>query len=250
VDGEPPPVGSPLRIELRHPSRNEEIEFPGVVVRHGEGEAGAKLLGIRLESTDTAVSTGSLIESLQAADHERRLGLIRGPIQALGLPNLMQMFSSCAEAGTLRVFRGGEEGVIAFADGTLRYALLGQVSGAKAMARLFAWQEGSFEFDTAAEPRDVPDEPMPIYGLVMEALRQLDELGRIETDALRPGAQVLIDREPASDDLDALEAALLERVRAGGATVRSLLDAVAEPDADIYRALEALVDRGSLCVLG
>ena len=252
LDGPTLPTGSSLRLSLMHPTRDEEIEIVGTVVRHEDDDAGGNSLAIRFDSTDTASTARRFIASLQSDERSTPDDLIRGPFQGLGLPNLVQMFSSCADAGTLRVRRGSEQAVVAFEGGTLYYAILGQATGPKALARLFTWREGTFEFDTRVEPREDLGDPIPIYGVVMEALQQVDELARLDTSAFPPGARLEV--EPTSlptdaDEIGKLERAVVDVVWAGDASVRSVLDALPEFDAEIYRALEALRECSALRIL-
>ena len=112
---------------------------------------------------------------------------------------------------------------------------------------MLGWEEGWFEFHSNLERPDgePPAEPIPMYGAVMEALQQVDEVGRVDTAALpRSLRPSLGDESP--DDLDKLESAIVEAVRVEGASVGDVLDALPDFDAAIYTALLSLVERGVL----
>ena len=249
LDGPALPVGSSVRLSLMHPSRDEEIEIVGTVARQGEGP---NSLAIRFDSLDTASTASRFIESLRSAQRSPAADLIRGPFQGLGLPNLVQMFSSCADSGTLRIRRGSEEAVVAFQGGTLYHAELGKVSGLKVLARVFHWHEGTFEFDPRVEQREDAADPIPIYGVVMEALQQVDELAHLDTSAFPPAARLEVEATSLPTDPDAigkLERAVVDVVWQGDASVRSVLDELPELDSEIFGALETLRECGALRIL-
>ena len=246
LDGPALPVGSSVRLSLVHPNRDEEIEIVGTVARLGEGP---NSLAIRFDSLDSASTASRFIASLESAQRAPADHLIRGPFQGLGLPNLVQMFSSCADAGTLRVRHGSEEAVVAFQGGTLYHAELGKVSGLKVLTRIFSWHEGTFEFDARVEQREDAGDPIPIYGVVMEALQQLDELAHLDTSAFPPGARLEVEPTNLPTDPDAigkLERTVVDIVWQGDTSVRSVLDELPEPDSEIFGALEALRECGAL----
>lgn len=249
VDGPLLPVGSRVRLSLVHPTQGTALDVDGTVVRHAGEGGGAPAVAIRFECGDDPDTAARFIASLQSAEHARRLGAVGGSIQALGLPNLVQMFSSCAERGTLRVASFGQQGVIAFEGGALAYAALGPHRGLKALARIFTWKRGTFEFDNRLEPCADAGEPAAIYGVVMEALTRVDELGRLDLSQLPAGGRLRLDVEKVAalgPDLEETQSAVLDLVQAGGATVRSVVDGLPGCDAEIYAALLALRETGAL----
>ncbi len=256
LGGTPLPQGTTVKVALVHPTTGEELTLRGTVVRHEEEPAGTTAHGIRFDDTHPGDdSLPSFVESVRRADHARRLAAITGPIETVGLPNLLQMFSSSTERGMLIVARGSEEGMIAFESGSLRLARLGRVRGTKALARMFAWREGTFEFHTRSE--DLPDEaladePTPMYGAVMEAVQQLDERNRVDRSRLADPTRLALDAAhlaPDDDALDKLQTAILDLLGAEAASVGAILDALPQPDAELLQALRALLDSRALVVL-
>jgi Tfp pilus assembly protein PilZ len=248
----PIPVGRAVSLTLMHPTKGDELRVRGRVVRHAYDEERGPGLAIQFEpEPGEHEDAARFINSVQAAEHARGLACIAGPIDVLGLPNLVQMLSSGADRGTLLVAYGDLEGVIAFDSGSLHHARFGGVSGRKALSRMLALQSGSFEFRASVDSSLPALEPQPMYGAVLEALSKVDELNRLETQSLPPDVSVRADagRLALAGELDKIEQAVVD-VALNGATVQAILDVLPQVDADIYRAILSLHERGCLIVEG
>lgn len=242
--GEPIPVGSHVRVTLVHPRTGEKLAVAGTVVRHGLDHAGRVVgAGIRFDVDADDTRRLELLEDLSAAAHALERAAIRGPVGTLGLASLIQMFSSCTSGGTLTLTRGDAEGCVVFEGGRLLHASAGNATGAKALARLVAWEDGSFSFAPVVPPTGSADAAVPIYGALLEAVHQLDELRRLPLRALPPSARLVRTARGDAGEVGALEEVLLELARRG-ATVLGAVDALREPDAAVYRALLSLIERG------
>jgi Tfp pilus assembly protein PilZ len=247
IKGTPTPVGSAVHVALVHPTTGAELAVSGRVVRHLREPGGTTALGVEFDAAGESAAIEEFVESLHRADHARRLGAITGPIEVIGLPSLLQMFSSCAERGTLSVVRAAEEGAVGFESGTLRFARLGRARGVKAIARMFLWTEGSFEFHTYLDESEDPDPPALVYGVLMEAAQQVDEWNRADRRDLPPGVVLRPDRAriaPDDDSLGKLEVAVLDLLAAEAAPLESLLDALPDFDAEILGAVRRLLEAG------
>jgi Tfp pilus assembly protein PilZ len=249
TDGAPIPVGQEVRMTLVHPTTSDELRIKGKITRHAENDGRIVAMAVQFDLSHKGASvTQRKLDLLRAAAHAHLLGGIRGPIEALGLPNLLQMFASTAEAGTMTIKNGHEEGRVAFENGTLRHAAIGSTQGPKAMARMMAWEEGEFWFLPAVDPDEPESEPQPIYGAVLEAVTQLDELRRLDTTSLPKTARVCRELDAdAPDDPDKLVSLLLDLATAG-TTVGGMLDSAEEVDTLVYQTLLDLVERGMVRV--
>jgi Tfp pilus assembly protein PilZ len=248
----PIPVGRAVCLTLVHPTKGAELRVRGRVVRHAYDEQRGPGLAIQFEpEPGEHEEAAEFISSIRAAEHARGLGSIAGPIDVLGLPNLVQMLSSGADRGTLLIAHGDLEGVIAFESGSLYHARFGGVSGRKALSRLLALENGSFEFRASVDSSLPALEPQPMYSAVLEALSKIDELKRLETGTLPPDASVRADagQLALAGELDKVEQAVVD-VALHGATVQAILDVLPQVDADIYRAMLSLHERGCLLVDG
>ena len=240
------PVGELVRVRLVHPGSHGSMEVRGRVARQVRSDGDVTALGIHFDPIDSeAPEFQRFVEEIQSAEHSRRLGGISGSIAELGPQNLLHMFGTTAQAGTLTLIQGELEGVVGFEHGLLRYARLGPVSGMKALTRLLAWRQGGFEFHASLEPLAAPEPPLPLEAALLEAVRQIDEVQRIDARRFPPEARLRL-LDPGAgvgDPSSKVEEAVVDLARAGF-DVRRIVEVIPEPDPEIFRAIEALVDRG------
>lgn len=248
ADGSALPVGGRVRLSLDDPEGGPPLEVEGIVARHVESEGTVAAVAVRFEpDAEHAERVGAFVEAAKGRARGRLAGGIAGPIEELGIVNLVQMLGKSSPRGTLAVTDGVEEGVVAFEEGRLRYARLGSLRGAKALARLLAWRRGRFRFHASVDP--LPDEegPEPLDGALLEASRQHDEASRVEGEAPPGSTRFRLDREAlARGGLEGTTEEALCDLAAAGFTLRRMLDVVPEPDAEILAALAALEARGIL----
>ncbi len=239
-------AGDALQIALTHPGNGRSMRVAGVVARSVAGDDGIGALGIQFQpSPAERAEFERFVEEIQAAEHSRRLGGISGSLAELGPQNLLQMFGTSAAEGTLTLIQGELEGSIGFQRGLLRYAHFGSATGMKALTRMLAWRQGGFEFHARLEPAAIHEAPLPLEAAVLEAVRQLDEVQRIDTRRFPPDARLrLVDPDAlAGDGPSKVEEAVVDLARAGF-SVRRIVEVIPEPDPEIFGAIESLLDRG------
>lgn len=248
VDGSAVPIGGRVRLQLASPDGGAPLEVEGTVTRHVEAEGTVAALAVRFDAEGEAgARLGAFVEAAHQRERERTAGGIRGPIEELGVVNLLQMLGKSSPAGTLTVTSGAEEGIVAFEQGRLRYARLGSLRGTKALARLLDWEAGRFQFYASVDPLPDEDEPEPLDGALLEAMRQVDEARRVEGGPPPPTTRFRLDREALAETeaLGTTEEAVCD-LAAAGFTLRRMLDVIPEPDAEVLAALAALEERGVL----
>jgi hypothetical protein len=242
-------LGETIEVSLQHPVSGEEYRIEGTVVRHHEENGVVTGVGVRFEpAVVEQPGVERFVEDVQAAAHAKQLGAIQGPIDALGLASLLQMFGASAPAGTLRVRRGEERGLVVFEAGELRAARLGEASGMKALARLLAFRDGAFEFHAHREPGLPEDAAQPLDAAIFEGVRLVDELARVALPASILEGALRLDRarlEREGDALEKVESAIADLVAAGLPFDR-LLDVIPVADAEIHVAVRGLLERGIL----
>jgi len=240
------PVGESVRLTLQNPRTGEELGVSGRIARQVVSEGEVSAVAVHFEPSDEERDVmDAFVTELQQTEHARRLGGISGPIAQLGPQNVVQMFASSAPEGTLFLRRGEEEGIVCFQRGLLRLARVGNLTGVKALVRLFTWRDGSFEFNARLEDVEMKDAPLPLEAALLDALRQMDEGTLVDASfplqahvAIAEGADVDAYESPTK-----VEAAVLDLARAGF-TVQRMLDVIPEPDPEIFRALQSLRDAG------
>lgn len=73
--------------------------------------------------------------------------ITEGSLRDFSLPDLLQILAMGKASGTLSLRSEGRVGQLAFAQGELRLARLGERQGIDAGAELFLWRTGVFDFD-------------------------------------------------------------------------------------------------------
>jgi Tfp pilus assembly protein PilZ len=245
VNGPGPAVGERVRVTLEHPTSGEAMEVEARVARQVETAGAVSALGLEFDApASRRAEVERFVETLQTAEHTRRLGGISGALAELGAQDLLQMFGTSAQVGTL-IFRHGEhEASVGFEGGMLRYARLGPTTGMKALVRMLAWKEGVFEFHARLDPVKHPEAPLPLEAAMFDAVRQIDEGNRIDRRRFPLDAKPRI-LGAASDVEGKTAEAVLDLARAGFC-VQRILDVIPEPDPEIYAALVQLLDGGAI----
>ena len=158
--------------------------------------------------------------------------------------SLVETFGFADHEGTLDVMRGAEEGYLVFERGSLRAARLGVVQGVKALTRMLAWVDGSFEFHARID-RSLPEsEAMPVEAALIEAIRLMDASAGVDRSEFPPDARLHVDQvqRAAAGDLGKLQDSILDLASAE-MNVQRVLDIVPETDQEIYLALYGLVEQ-------
>lgn len=248
IEGEELPVGREVELELVHPTTRESLAVTGRVMRHLTGEGVVPAVAVKIHAGVQRDAVERFVEDVRRLDEEQQRSGIRGPLEELGAVGLLQMFAALARRGTLTVTSGVEEGIVSFADGQLIRAHVGSVLGMKALARIFGWRDGFFEFRASVDEEPSSGDPSPMEASILEALRLLDEANRQAGPDLAPAARFSVDRtelEATKGSLDTTQQAVLE-LAAAGFTVRRILDVIPESDVSIRTAIAHLLERGLL----
>jgi uncharacterized protein (TIGR02266 family) len=103
--------------------------------------------------------------------------LMRGKLEMISLPNIIQALESERRTGTLRLSSGKQRGEILFTEGRIASAVEGPRGGEAAVYRLITWAEGEFTLEPASGT--APLEALITksnQSLIIEGVRRLDEL--------------------------------------------------------------------------
>ncbi|MBI2923484.1 MAG: DUF4388 domain-containing protein [Planctomycetes bacterium] len=101
-------------------------------------------------------------------------GALKGTLESLPFPDLMQMMTVTKKTGVLRVESGGEVAVLHLSAGALRHAEIGPKTGDDVVFKVVTWAGGRFQFT----PQLPENSPATIHrdstALLMEGLRRRD----------------------------------------------------------------------------
>jgi hypothetical protein len=269
-----PPVGERVRICIFHPGGAPCIELDGQVARQIKNETGRiAAVAVAFDENQAAdPHVCEVIDSLCHAANHSRLGGISGSIADLGLVKLLQMFGSSAPCGTLVVDYDGEQGWVAFADGSLLGAELGALKDHDAIVAMLEWPDGHFEFEAVADELLVDmAERHPLAAAILEAERasgQRNAGGRAsrrgasaeETIVLEPGdvhipclqfgPDTILDvdseiEEQLGSVLGKLEQAVFD-LASSAMPLGKIVEIIPEAEERIHVVVEGLIESGLL----
>jgi hypothetical protein len=171
-----------------------------------------------------------------------------GAIDEIPLPDLLQLLGSSKKTGVLVVRSDDFLGKLHLSKGTIIHASIDDdetISPLKSAYRILAWTTGTFDFEPPDEvpPKNLVD--VSVQELLMEGLRQLDELNAIKHKLPDPKARIGVVHplKPALRDLSPLELDTLQLVL-NFREMAEVLDRSPASDLDTGRALLKLIQSG------
>jgi len=162
-----------------------------------------------------------------------------GTLDELALCDLVEITALGGKTGVLDVTHpdGSPAGRLAFREGALISATCGALVGERAFYALIGLKEGGFVFDPALDPGEASATDLPTGSLLMEAMRRVDEIGRLRDALPSFGLVALLGGEPH----DSIEAMVLGFLGPGQRSVGDIVaGALVEGMADEYEVLLAL----------
>jgi hypothetical protein len=178
--------------------------------------------------------------------------LIAGSIREMPLPDLLQLFGNSRKSGVLTIKTGEHVGRIYLREGQVYSAGLDghpSVRAYKAFYRMFTWNEGKFELHSTAKPEVLEEITESTTSLVLEGVRQLDEIRLLEAKLPRRGSRLAV-AEPLPGNLRDLateEIQLFQLVMHHG-TLDAAVDSFTGTDFEAYTCLLGLMRRGFVTV--
>ncbi len=176
------------------------------------------------------------------------LPLISGSIHEMPLPDLLQLFSSSRKSGVLTIRSDQGIGKIYLRDGQVYYA---EVEGNplvrlyKAFYRMFRWKEGAFDLQPIGEHHVTEEITESTTSLMLEGMRQLDEIHILEPKLPRQGARLsAVEPLPGNlRDLATEEIQLFQLILHNG-SLETVIDSFPGTDFEAYTCLLGLMKRG------
>jgi hypothetical protein len=125
---------------------------------------------------------------------------------------------------------------------------MGLLSGAKALDRLFVWEDAQFEFRPEVEPMDGVRCQLPLTSAVLAAVVTRDELTQLDLSRFDLNATFDVDAERfagVEPELDDVGREIVEHAQMGF-PLSAMLDMLTCSDARIYKTVSELTDAGVL----
>ncbi len=174
-----------------------------------------------------------------------------GTIDEIPLPDLMQLLSTSKKSGVLEVQGPQGVGRIYLRKGQIYYATIDDsfdLSPRKAVYRMMVWESGTFELQPPDDKEFLEELNEPTEGLLMEAMRQLDEIRRLENLPSRTARLGIANpigtplRSLTPEQLDLLQLVLTNT------QVGAVVDKASTTDLETYTALQGLIKAGVISV--
>jgi hypothetical protein len=171
-----------------------------------------------------------------------------GTIDEIPLPDLIQLLSTSKKSGVLEVQSDNGLGRIYLRKGQIYYATIDDsfdLSPRKAIYRMLIWESGAFELQQPDDKEFLEELNEPTEGLLMEAMRQIDEIRRLEKELPKRDATLglAIPIVPPLKDLPPEQLDLLQLVHNNG-QVSAILDKSPAPDLETFEGILKLLKAG------
>jgi len=205
--------------------------------------------GVRLNRLDHTMLLFPPAETEAGSTLREANNLFSGSIEEIPLFDLVQLLSTSKKSGVLEVQAAAGEGRLYLRLGHITYATIHEnpeLHPRKAVYRILAWQAGSFVLkpaDGRQFERELKEQP---EALILEAMRQLDEIARMGRKLPPKDLRLIVARPtPPLKALDAQQLEVLKIIFTYPRTsISKLLDLSPLPDLETYRALLHLARSG------
>jgi pSer/pThr/pTyr-binding forkhead associated (FHA) protein len=199
-----------------------------------------------VETTDAQIQLQLEQAAAAAASRQSKSSSMTGKIEEVPLPDLLQLFQTSKKNGML-VVRGDHEGRIYMRQGKVFYAVIDQnhdLGPQKSFFRIITWEVGDFELVAADQNEFMVELEESTEALLMEGLRQLDEMRRLqgELPASTAALQIALPLEPPLRDLSAEQLDLIQLVLNHG-TMQGVLDKSPLSDLEVCQGLVMLLKK-------
>jgi hypothetical protein len=175
---------------------------------------------IKLVASDASPGMGDAKAKLEDVAAGRRTSQVRtmsGSIAEIPLPDLMQLFTASKKSGVLVIRTDADTGRIFIDNGMVVFAAVNDhydVQPLKSLFRILTWTNGSFDMDPPDQREFLERIEMSTEGILMEAMRQIDEIRRLGNDMPPLQASILLAmpmipplRDLSPEELDVLQLA-------------------------------------------
>jgi pSer/pThr/pTyr-binding forkhead associated (FHA) protein len=172
---------------------------------------------VATESAPDVAEARAQMEGVAAGKRTSQVRTMTGSIAEVPLPDLLQLFSASKKSGVLVVRTDTDVGKVYLDGGRVVFATINDnydVNPVKSFYRILTWDQGTFDMEPPEEREFLEPIEMSTEGLLMEAMRQLDEVRRLSPDMPAMHAQLSLAvplipplRDLSPDELDVLQLA-------------------------------------------
>lgn len=142
-------------------------------------------------------------------------GSISGLIEEVPLPDLLQLFSTSRKSGVLYIRTESDVSKVFLREGRVYYASINddpELAPDKAFYRILSWRTGTFSLEPASDEVFEDELDASIENLLMESMRQLDEIMALGDDVPELSASLRINK-PLDAPLRSLTPELLDTIQ-------------------------------------
>jgi hypothetical protein len=209
-----------------------------------------KLVAVNAEAQPSEAEARARLESnaqRRSAQSGQTQRPMSGSIEEIPLPDLLQLLSTSRKSGVLTVRSEVGVGRIYLRKGQIYYASIDDnfvLKPQKAIYRLLTWTRGAFELEPPDERQVAEEITESTEALLMEGVRQLDEVMRIQGDLPPVNSRLAVPTPLAGRlrDLPPEELDVFQLVLDHG-SLQAVLDHYPGSDMDAYTHLQALLGR-------
>lgn len=179
-------------------------------------------------------------------DDQQRL---LGTLTEISLMDLLQILRMNRRSGLLELEMEGRRGTLFISEGEVLDAEVGRFRGEKAFFRTLEWEGGKFEF----RPQQVSVSPLikrPGENLILEGLRQLDEVNKLRGALAPPDTHLLLVRrfEGPPERLKPVTREILKLLEYFS-SLDDILDQSTLLDLELCATIQSLVERKIIAVV-
>lgn len=206
-----------------------------------------KVVQVNDQSDTTEAEARRKLEA-GAARHSSTAGRpMSGVIEEIPLPDLLQLLSTSRKSGVLSIASPGGMGKIYLRKGQIYFAAINDdfaLMPQKAIYRMLTWQTGTFELEPSVEIQVMEEIQESTEALLMEGVRQLDEITNISHLLPPPGSPLAVPTPLAGRlrDLSPAELDTFQLVLDHG-QLQKVLDHFPGTDLDCANTLVGLMKR-------
>lgn len=244
-----------------------QVVIEDLASRNGTFVNGARIRSSELKEGDQIVIGASTIKLMSLGEAKARSpqpaapsaqaasspppavsSLISGSISEMPLPDLLQLFDNSRKSGVLTIRSRLGTGKVYLREGQVYHAEVEAnpvVKPRKAFYRMFVWTEGAFDLKPLGEHVVAEEIAESTTSLVLEGVRQLDEIRILEPKLPRPGARLHAAeplpgnlRDLATEEIQLFQLVLHHNV------LEAVIDNFPGTDFEAYTCLLDLMRRG------